>query len=125
MPKILAVDDSNVILNLIADFFSDEHKVITASNGREAVDTAIRDMPDLIIMDVKMPVMDGLQATRILKEDPRTMSIPIIILTAKGQMKDLFELSSNIFAFVEKPFEPKNLVKIVKDAIASKPSTTP
>ena len=44
----------------------------------------------------------------------------IIILTAKGQMKDLFELSSNIFAFVEKPFEPKNLVKIVKDALAAK-----
>jgi CheY-like chemotaxis protein len=72
------------------------------------------------VLDIMMPEMDGYTFQTKLQEMDEYSGIPIIILTAKGQMKDLFELSSNIFAFVEKPFEPKNLVKIVKDAVASK-----
>ena len=67
-----------------------------------------------------MPEMDGYTLQSKLQEIDELSHIPIVILTAKGQMKDLFELASNIFAFVEKPFEPKNLVKTVKDALASK-----
>jgi len=121
MSKILAVDDSNVILNLIVKSFSDEHKVITASNGREAVDTAIRDMPDLILMDVKMPVMDGLQATRILKEDPRTMSIPIIMLTALDSDDDMIMgLNAGASDYVGKPFHKTVLDAKVKTHLRTK-----
>ncbi|MEK7850242.1 MAG: ATP-binding protein [Deltaproteobacteria bacterium] len=105
MPKILVVDDSNAILNLLTDFLADEHKVITASNGKKAVETALSEMPDLIIMDVKMPVMDGLQATRILKEDPRTRNIPIIMLTALDSDDDMIMgLNAGASDYVGKPF---------------------
>jgi len=100
-------------------------EVLEAYNGLEAYNKLTskdpgRVLPDAMILDIMMPEMDGYTLQSKLQEIEGLNQIPIIILTAKGQMKDLFELSSNIFAFVEKPFEPKNLVKIVKDAVASK-----
>ena len=100
-------------------------EVLEAYNGLEAYNKLTskepgRVIPDAIILDIMMPEMDGYTFQSKLQEIEDLSHIPIVILTAKGQMKDLFELSSNIFAFVEKPFEPKNLVKIVKDAIAAK-----
>lgn len=121
MPKILAVDDSNVILNLIVNTFSDEHKVITASNGKKAVETALSEMPDLIIMDAKMPVMDGLQATRILKEDPRTRSIPIIMLTAHGSDDDMIMgLNAGANDYVGKPFHKTVLDAKIRNHLQTK-----
>ena len=126
MSKVLVVDDEKDVVYLIKVLMEREKlEVLEAYNGLEAYNKLTakdpnKIVPDVIILDIMMPEMDGYTLQSKLQEIEELSHIPIVILTAKGQMKDLFELASNIFAFVEKPFEPKNLVKIVKDAIASK-----
>ncbi|MHB0997237.1 MAG: response regulator [Elusimicrobiales bacterium] len=126
MAKVMVVDDEKDVVYLIKVLMEREKfEVLEAYNGLEAYNKLTSSdpnkvIPDAIILDIMMPEMDGYTFQSKLQEIDGLSGIPIVILTAKGQMKDLFELSSNIFAFVEKPFEPKNLVKIVKDAIASK-----
>lgn len=126
MSKVMVVDDEKDVVYLIKVLLEREKlEVLEAYNGLEAYNKLTskepdRVLPDAMILDIMMPEMDGYTLQSKLQEMDDLNKIPIIILTAKGQMKDLFELASNIFAFVEKPFEPKNLVKIVKDAIASK-----
>ena len=126
MSKVMVVDDEKDVVYLIKVLMEREKlEVLEAYNGLEAYNRLTstdpgKIIPDAIILDIMMPEMDGYTFQSKLQEIDDLRHIPIVILTAKGQMKDLFELSSNIFAFVEKPFEPKNLVKIVKDAIASK-----
>jgi CheY-like chemotaxis protein len=126
MPKVMVVDDEKDVVYLIRVLMEREKlEVLEAYNGLEAYNmltakSPAKLIPVAIILDIMMPEMDGYTFQSKLQEIDELCHIPIVILTAKGQMKDLFELSSNIFAFVEKPFEPKNLVKIVKDAIASK-----
>ena len=126
MPKVMVIDDEKDVVYLIKVLLEREHlEVLEAYNGLEAYNklsapAAGRVVPDAIILDIMMPEMDGYTLQSKLQEIDGLSGIPIIILTAKGQMKDLFENSNNIFAFVEKPFEPRDLVKKVKDAIASK-----
>jgi len=126
MSKVMVVDDERDVVYLIKVLLEREKlEVLEAYNGLEAYNKLTskdpgKVLPDAMILDIMMPEMDGYTLQSKLQEMDDLNHIPIIILTAKGQMKDLFELASNIFAFVEKPFEPKNLVKIVKDAIASK-----
>ncbi|MDD2804752.1 MAG: response regulator [Elusimicrobiales bacterium] len=126
MSKVMVVDDEKDVVYLIKVLLEREKlEVLEAYNGLEAYNKLTskdpgKVLPDAMILDIMMPEMDGYTLQSKLQEMDDLNHIPIIILTAKGQMKDLFELASNIFAFVEKPFEPKNLVKIVKDAIASK-----
>ena len=126
MAKVMVVDDEKDVVYLIKVLMERERfEELEAFNGLEAYNKltasdAAKVMPDAIILDIMMPEMDGYTFQSKLQQLDDLREIPIIILTAKGQMKDLFELSSNIFAFVEKPFDPKNLVKIVKEALASK-----
>jgi len=126
MSKVMVVDDEKDVVYLIKVLLEREKlEVMEAYNGLEAYNKLTskdpaKVLPDAMILDIMMPEMDGYTLQSKLQEMDDLNHIPIIILTAKGQMKDLFELASNIFAFVEKPFEPKNLIKIVKDAIASK-----
>ncbi len=123
MSKVMVVDDEKDVVYLIKVLMEREKfEVLEAYNGLEAYNKLTEDgpnkvLPDVIILDIMMPEMDGYTFQSKLQELDGLRDIPIVILTAKGQMKDLFELSSNIFAFVEKPFEPKNLVKIVRDAL--------
>jgi len=121
MSKVMIVDDEKDVLYLLKVLMERENfQVIEASNGLEAYNKLTSDnpeIPDLIILDVMMPEMDGYTFQSKIQEIESFKKIPIIILTAKGKMKDLFELSSNIHAFVEKPFDPKNLIRIVKEAI--------
>ncbi|MEW5951888.1 MAG: response regulator [Elusimicrobia bacterium] len=123
MAKIMIVDDEKDVLYLLKVLMEKENfQVIEASNGLEAYNKLTADnepsRPDVIILDIMMPEMDGYTLQAKIQEMEDLRKTPIIILTAKGQMKDLFELSSNIHAFVEKPFEPKNLIKIVKEALS-------
>ncbi|MEK7656269.1 MAG: response regulator, partial [Elusimicrobiota bacterium] len=67
---------------------------------------AVGALPDLVILDVMMPQVDGYTASRKLADNPATRPVPIIILTAKGQMQDLFDSSPNVASYVEKPFDP-------------------
>jgi len=122
----MIIDDEKDIVYLSKVVLEKEgFEVLEAFDGQEAYDKLLGivnkdDLPEVILLDVMMPVMDGYTLQAKLQENDKFNEIPIIILTAKGQMRDLFELSSNVFAFAEKPFEPKNLVEMAKDAIKSK-----
>jgi len=125
MPKVMIIDDEKDLVYLLKVVLEKEgFEVIESFNGKEAYELLSKmkkaDVPDAILLDVMMPEMDGYTFQSKLQENEKLNDIPVIILTARGQMKDLFEISSNVFAFLEKPFEPKNLVKMVKEAVESK-----
>ena len=126
MPKVMVIDDERDVVYLIKVLLEREQFTVSeAYNGLEAYTmlTATpedKSAPDVIILDIMMPEMDGYTFQSKLQDIDSLRGIPIIILTAKGHMKDLFALSSNIFAFVEKPFEPKNLIKTVRESLALK-----
>jgi two-component system alkaline phosphatase synthesis response regulator PhoP len=110
--KILVVDDEvNITQILEFSIGAEGYEVITAANGEEAIDKARREQPDLIILDVMMPKIDGYEACRILKANPLTKSIPVVLLTAKGRDIDK-RLGYEVGAtdYIIKPFSPNKLV---------------
>jgi len=119
--KILVVDDENDVVELLTFLLEkDGYTVVTASNGREALEKVPEEVPDLILLDVMMPEMDGYTVQTQLLENPKTKEIPIIILTAKGQLKDVFAMSPNVKAYIEKPFDPKALRSKIQEALQPK-----
>lgn len=118
MPKVMVVDDENDVVELIKFMLEkDGHEVITACNGKEALEKVEPSKPDLIILDIMMPEIDGYTVNTRLQEKDETRSIPVIILTAKGQMRDLFALGTNVVAFMEKPFDPKGLRDKIRELL--------
>ena len=88
---------------------------IFAVNGKEAVDLATSQVPDLILMDIMMPVMDGFEAIRLIREHPNTQSTPILAMTARVTSKDREEcLRSGCDDFIAKPFTSKQLNSIIE-----------
>lgn len=117
MPKkILAVDDEKHIVRLVQiNLLKEGYEVVTATNGREAVEAVAQHKPDLIVMDVMMPELDGFGALEILKADPKTAGIPVIMLTAKAQDADVFKgWQSGADLYLTKPFNPSELITFVK-----------
>jgi len=114
--KILIADDSITMLKLVEMILLKEgYEVITASDGLEAINKIFNYKPDLIISDVTMPVMNGYQVCRLIKEEPETKHIPFIMLTAKDQKSDKFwGLKTGADEFLTKPFEPQMLVRTVQ-----------
>lgn len=89
MAKILVVDDSPTQLkNLVKLIEAHGHEAVTATNGMEGVDIAKSEKPDLILMDVVMPELNGFQATRKITKDPETANIPVVLVTTKDQQTD-------------------------------------
>ncbi|MFP4466797.1 MAG: response regulator transcription factor [Candidatus Goldiibacteriota bacterium] len=114
--KIVVADDEPFILSALQDTLSDEYSVYSASNGKQAIEQAGKVMPDLIILDVMMPEMDGLEACKSLKTNKNTASIPVILLTAKGQITDIEKgFKSGADAYVVKPFSPARLMEKVEE----------
>jgi len=118
MAKLLVVDDDRDVVELL-NFLLERHghQLLEAENGREGLETVLREHPDLIILDIMMPEMDGFKMNKHLLENKATKEIPVIILTAKGQVRDTFEMTPNIKYFMEKPFDPKDLQTKVLDAL--------
>jgi len=116
MPKILIADDETYSLRLLQMTLKKTGcELIPCKNGQEAVEKARSELPDLIVMDVMMPVMDGLAALAELKKDEATSAIPVIMLTAKGQTLTRTEAEqSGAEHFVTKPFSPTELLAEVK-----------
>ena len=116
MPKILIADDEMYSLRLLQMTLKKTGcELIVCKNGREAVDQARALSPDLIVMDVMMPVMDGLAALAELKGSDETAAIPVIMLTAKGQTLTRTEAKeSGAEHFVTKPFSPTDLLEEVR-----------
>lgn len=123
--KILAVDDERHIVRLVQINLQKEgYEVVTAGNGREALEKVASEKPDLIVMDVMMPEMDGFEALEKLKANPETAQIPIIMLTAKAQDADVFSgWQKGADLYLTKPFNPSELLTFVKRIFANQSST--
>jgi two-component system cell cycle response regulator len=121
-PVILVADDEPVNLSLIKRRLEWEHyQIHTATDGGEAVEVARRVLPDLIILDVMMPVLDGLQACRLLKGDPATRDIPVIFLSALDDTETKISgLSLGANDYISKPFRVEELLARVRVAIRLK-----
>ncbi|MBN1326479.1 MAG: response regulator [Candidatus Cloacimonetes bacterium] len=113
--KILIVDDDQNIRRLVSFNLSLEgHEILMARNGKEGIEIAVSSNPDIILMDIMMPIMNGYDACKWLKSDPRTKDIPLFMLSAKGQMTDLDE-AFNVGAdnYITKPFDVEKLNKTI------------
>jgi CheY-like chemotaxis protein len=86
--RILVVEDVEFNRDLIVQLLEDEYEILTATNGVEGIEVAVRGRPDLILMDLSLPVMDGWEATRRIKADEMLRSIPIIALSAHAMKGD-------------------------------------
>ena len=118
MPKKILItdDDKDLIEAMGLRFEQDGYTVIKAYNGEECFEKAKAEHPDLVIMDVAMPVMDGYSAVKALKEDDLTKHIPIMILTGKDQMEDIF-MMEGVKEYLIKPFEYEVIAQKVKDIL--------
>ena len=117
--KILVTDDSPTIVAMMKELLeSAGYSVVTASDGQEALDKAKKERPDLIILDLMLPKIDGYKVCAILKFDKNYSSIPVIILTARAGESDK-ELGAEVRAdaYVTKPFEPDIFLAKVKELI--------
>lgn len=109
--KILVVEDNLQISGFITELLKEEYTLLAAENGRSGLAIAASFLPDLIIADEMMPIMNGLEMVRRMKQHPRLASVPIIMLTAKSDNKTENEsIKLGIDAFMTKPFEPSALV---------------
>ncbi len=120
--QILVVDDEEDILELVRyNLILEGYKVISAASGEKALKIARTEPTDLIVLDLMLPGIDGLQVTKILKKSEETRQIPIIMLTAKGEEADIvtgLELGAD--DYITKPFSPRILVARTKAAIRRK-----
>ncbi len=119
MPKkhgtVLIADDESNVRSLVNRMLGEEYSVIEAENGEVAVNLTRRYKPDLVLMDIMMPGMDGYTACKTIKTNPETKSIPVVMLTALN-----FELNINLSqemgadAYMTKPFNQKDLLSMVR-----------
>jgi len=118
--KILVVDDSKTALFMVTTILKKEpYELITANDGQQAVEVAAAQHPDLILMDVIMPRMTGFEACRALKQREDTKSIPVILVTTRGEETNVetgFESGCN--DYVTKPINAQELLAKVRDLVA-------
>ncbi len=119
--KILVVDDIELNRDLLKGLFeSTDHKVWTANNGREALQLATKHLPDVILMDMRMPEMDGYQATSLLKSNDTLKHIPVIAVTASSFHDQETKARKTCDGFIRKPFKQEELVLELKNFLPQK-----
>jgi two-component system alkaline phosphatase synthesis response regulator PhoP/two-component system response regulator VicR len=117
MPKkILAVDDERHIVRLVqVNLERAGYEVVTAFDGKDALEKVASEQPDLVVLDVMMPYMDGFEVLQNLRKNPSTRELPVIMLTAKAQDADVFRgWQSGVDCYLTKPFNPMELISFVK-----------
>ena len=121
-PTILVADDEPTNRSLIQRRLEREgYRVLTAKNGREAIEKAQHESPDLVILDVMMPVIDGLEACRLIKDDAATRDIPVIFLSARDETEVIVNgLSLGANDYISKPFKSEELLARVEVAVRLK-----
>src|ERR1700730_426348 len=115
MAKILVVDDDKSILEVLKHLLTQQgHTVCLAYDGKAGLLAAREENPDLIILDIMMPEIDGITVSGILFQDPVMRKIPVLILTAKDSARNMLELLPNVRLYMGKPFDPPELLKNVQ-----------
>lgn len=119
MPKVFIVDDEADVVRLLQFRFEKEgFETITASDGQTAVSMVESEMPDLVLLDIMMPLMDGMEVLRQIRSRRRTSKIPVIMLTAKTASITVDEARQLwVSDYIMKPFDPEVLVRKAKKAL--------
>ena len=114
--RVMAVDDDPVIRGLLeVNLEMEGHEVVTAVDGRDALDKVRAHAPDLILLDVMMPNVDGWQVAATLKGDPATAHIPVVFLSARAMEADVRKGTElGVDSYVTKPFDPIDLMELVE-----------
>ena len=117
--KILLVDDETELVEMMKmRLEANNYQVITGYDGQEALEKARKEKPDLLILDLMLPKMDGYKVCGLLKKDTRYSKIPIIIFTARAQQEDKKAgEEAGADAYITKPFEPKALLEKIKELL--------
>jgi DNA-binding response OmpR family regulator len=116
--KILIADDSKLVLTLVRTIFENEQDgftVISAVDGKDAIEKAEKDLPDIILMDWQMPEMSGIEALKLLRQNEKTRTIPVLMLTASESTSEAFGYGAN--DFIQKPFNKAELIARVKTSL--------
>jgi CheY-like chemotaxis protein len=113
---ILVIDDEPAILSALVETLEDDYSLMTATNGKEALSLLEKKLPDMIISDVSMPVMDGLEFMSNLKKKGLNIKVPLVYLSAKGQITDVEKgVSLGAYGYLVKPFLPTRLLDKVEE----------
>ncbi len=121
--KILIAEDNLAVNKALQLLLEPRYETIPAMDGKQAVEIAATQLPDLILMDIIMPVMSGYEATRLIRQNPKTRSIPILAASAKITTADKEEcLQSGCDGHIAKPFTSKQLVSIIEKLLKQKSS---
>lgn len=120
--KILVVEDDAVHRAVLENILSDEgYSVVTADNGQEGLDMVAKEVPDLVITDIRMPIKDGYTVCRELRDNPKTKFVPVVILTANHDPDDLvYGFEQGAYDYILKPFENQELMARVNSAVKFK-----
>jgi len=118
--KILIADDDPIIIKLLqVNLEMEGYDVVTAQDGQDAVEKAGKEHPDLVMLDIMMPRMDGWAARQALLADPELKDIPVIFLSARAQQADLRKgYEAGVAEYITKPFDPVDLLDVVQKVLA-------
>jgi CheY-like chemotaxis protein len=112
---LLIADDEPTIRLLVCNILGKSYNIIKAANGREVLDAVSQDRPDLVLMDIMMPTMDGYSACASLKRDPETADIPVVMLTGVGhELNKVLAEQMGADGYITKPFTSEKLKETVK-----------
>ncbi len=114
MTKVLIVDDLEGVRRMLIYALEDDYTVSQASNGLEAIRVAQDEHPDIIVMDLDMPIMDGVEATRQIKSHPQLSGIKVLAVSGQYNSEKSRLIRDDADAFIEKPFEISDLVEAVR-----------
>ena len=119
MPTILVVDDHEEIREALAEILEEEgHEVLQAVDGLDALEAVAKTLPDVILLDIAMPGMDGLETLRRLKDKPESAALPVIMVTAQGDRQNMVKaVQLGVRDYVTKPWEPGEVEMCVNWAI--------
>jgi CheY-like chemotaxis protein len=123
MARILVVDDVKFISRMLGDLLGAHgHEIVLAADGVEALETAIDQEPDLVLLDITLPRLDGLEVARVLKGDPATSRIPILVITARRDPETMKEaIAAGVDDFLTKPFDNQILIARVASLLGETP----
>jgi DNA-binding response OmpR family regulator len=124
LKKILIVEDEDGIRAFVKAYLESEgFEVLEASNGKEGLDVVLKETPDLIITDIMMPVMDGIEFFKEVRKLPEAKDLPVIMLTVKDEFNDIkYAYLLGVEEYITKPFDPSLLVSRIRQVFASEKS---